>query len=127
MPVALEPLKVHVVWPRGGGWLTRGSGLGRAKGEKEEGPEEPPPHHHPPLPWIPLRCPGEHRDKFVVLVQYVLCIHCILVFNPDSSRALGTHEGQGAAATLGSSRGHQYFCWSGLVCTVGRADQEPGV
>lgn len=126
MPVALEPQKVRVVWPRGGGRPTTGSGLGRAEGEKGEDPQEPPPHHHPPLPWIPLRCPGEHRDKFVVLVQYVLCIHCILVFNPDPSRAPGTHGGQGAAATLDSSRGRQYLCWFGLMCTVGRADQEPG-
>jgi hypothetical protein len=38
----------------------------------------------------------------------VLCTHRILVFNPDPSRAPGTHGGQGAAATLDSGRGRQY-------------------
>lgn len=127
MPVALEPWKVHVVWPRGGGQQTRGSGLGQAEGEKREGPQEPPPHHHPPLPWIPLRCPGEHRDRFVVLVQYVLCTTAFwsLTQTPAGLREPMEVRGQ-LPPWIPVEDVSTKLCWFGFTCTVGRADQELG-
>ena len=127
MPVALEPWKVHVVWPRGGGQQTRGSGLGRAEGEKGEGPQEPPPHHHPPSPGFPSD--AQVNIETSLLSWFNMC--CVptsfwsLTQTPAGLREPMEVRGQ-LLHWIPVEDVSTKLCWFGLTCTVGRADQELG-
>lgn len=111
------------LWPKGSGRIVEGAvwwpegreleqtrALGSGGPEEREGgreggswpcqsqsPEPPAPPAHLPQSPDDIGCSSERSDRFVALVQYLLCTYCVLAFNPDPSRAPGTCGGQRAA------------------------------